>query len=190
MDWLLLVSTFVAMELIDTHFLISGKLYHKKGLLSLALKEVANAENQLKKCTSISCNKCKSIMEVAINQQLGDIHLSLFKRNKNDEDLNKAEKLYLRAKDNLYSPEWINDVSRPHMEGAKDPTFCKTIGVGNGSVKTCWHCVPSLIEKSYSVQQSIHMIWECHRRRLLLRLLPRIGMIKISWRTYFFNIDK
>ncbi|GKA69599.1 separase isoform X1 [Tanacetum coccineum] len=50
-----------------------GKIYLKKGLWILALKNLKDAREH--DCSSISCLKCTLVSEVALNVQLGDIYL-------------------------------------------------------------------------------------------------------------------
>nr|GEU88271.1 separase isoform X1 [Tanacetum cinerariifolium] len=227
-----------------------GQLYHKRRLWHLAEKELESAKHTLAdSCSLISCFKCKLVLQVTVDKQLGDLYRSRFNNatgNKLYEELSKAETLYRSAVDKLKLTEWNNCVSHPKKTTAKQEeiqpgvtkkgkktakplpqeqrvtsrvtrsskqrretaqnesqkvmerktvSFCNDALVKKGTQmskvgcitscgcevtcvcddKDCWHCLSYGVMKSLSVKSIIQMKWEITRRRLLLRLLTRIG---------------
>ncbi|CAK7357007.1 unnamed protein product [Dovyalis caffra] len=109
-----------------------GKLYCKKGSWDLSEKELQNAKHILvHNCADFSCLKCGLMLEATIDQQLGDLSLSLFNttRSVSIERLSLAENFYRSALDRLNYREWKNSVSCPEdvgeIEGA---SVCFTTG--------------------------------------------------------------
>ncbi|KAH9685964.1 Separase [Citrus sinensis] len=97
---------------------ILGKLYRKKQLWDQAEKELKNAKQILvEKSINLSCLKCRLILEVTVDQQLGDLSRSYSgcddRGNTLIERLSNAEKLYKSALDKLNLSEWKNLISLP-----------------------------------------------------------------------------
>ncbi|KAK9214507.1 hypothetical protein WN944_006500 [Citrus x changshan-huyou] len=97
---------------------ILGKLYRKKQLWDQAEKELKNAKQILvEKSINLSCLKCRLILEVTVDQQLGDLSRSYSgcddRGNTLIERLSNAEKLYKSALDKLNLSEWKNSISLP-----------------------------------------------------------------------------
>lgn len=99
---------------------LSGKLYCKEQLWDLAKLELQKARHLLEKLDSWSpfyCCKCKLVLEVTIDQQLGDLSRGYHVDSKIDDSyvdrLLDAEKRYRVALKKLRISEWKNSVSNP-----------------------------------------------------------------------------
>lgn len=93
-------------------------MYRKKQLWDQAEKELKNAKQILvEKSINLSCLKCRLILEVTVDQQLGDLSRSYSgcddRGNTLIERLSNAEKLYKSALDKLNLSEWKNLISLP-----------------------------------------------------------------------------
>lgn len=93
-------------------------MYRKKQLWDQAEKELKNAKQILvEKSINLSCLKCRLILEVTVDQQLGDLSRSYSgcddRGNTLIERLSNAEKLYKSALDKLNLSEWKNSISLP-----------------------------------------------------------------------------
>ncbi|XP_074358633.1 separase isoform X1 [Apium graveolens] len=98
---------------------VLGKLYCKEQMWDLAELELQKAQHLLEKLDSRSpfyCCKCKLVLEVTIDQQLGDLSRSRCDSNIDDLSVNRllyAEKRYRVALKKLKNSEWKNSVSNP-----------------------------------------------------------------------------
>ncbi|XP_059648132.1 separase [Cornus florida] len=96
---------------------VLGRLYRKQKLWELADKELQTAKQILAdSCTGISCLKCRVVLEVNIDQELGDLFRSQFDSDTCDPFLRKlydSENLYKSALEKLNISEWKNSVSNP-----------------------------------------------------------------------------
>ncbi|KAL4573492.1 hypothetical protein LXL04_020300 [Taraxacum kok-saghyz] len=91
-----------------------GKLYREQKLWHLAERELEAAKHILADSSSlISCLKCRLVMEVTVDQQLGDLFQSRFSSTSDDRLLFKAETFYRCATDKLNVSAWKNCVSAP-----------------------------------------------------------------------------
>lgn len=80
----------------------------------------------------ITCLKCKLVLQVTVDEQLGDLYRSRFKNtsgNKLYEELSKAETLYRSALDKLKLTEWKNCVSHPKTTES-NKIFCDSLLAG------------------------------------------------------------
>ncbi|KAL4588484.1 hypothetical protein LXL04_001375 [Taraxacum kok-saghyz] len=105
-----------------------GKLYRKQQHWELSEREVESAKHILSDNSSlVTCLKCKLVMEVTIDQQLGDLFRIRFNStNKHLEGLSKAETFYRSATGKLNIFEWRNSVSDSE-EGPR--IFCDTLSI-------------------------------------------------------------
>ncbi|KAK4846024.1 hypothetical protein QYF36_012189 [Acer negundo] len=96
---------------------VLGKLYRKKQLWDMAEKELTDAKQILEeRSTEFSCLKCTLMLEVTVDQQLGDISRSHFDSATSifsTEKLSHAEELYKVALKKLNCSEWQNLISCP-----------------------------------------------------------------------------
>ncbi|PWA66399.1 separase [Artemisia annua] len=113
---------------------VLAQLYRKRRLWHLAEKELESAKHTLADSSSlISCLKCKLVLQVTVDEQLGDLYRSRFKNttgNKLYEELSKAETLYRSALDKLKLTEWKNCVSHPKTTTASHKIFCDSLLAG------------------------------------------------------------
>ncbi|GJX34689.1 separase isoform X1 [Tanacetum coccineum] len=111
-----------------------GQLYHKRRLWHLAEKELESAKHTLADSSSlVSCLKCKLVLQVTVDEQLGDLYRSRFNNatgNKLYEEFSKAETLYRSAVDKLKLIEWKNCVSHPKKTTASNKIFCDSLLIG------------------------------------------------------------
>nr|XP_043623197.1 separase [Erigeron canadensis] len=121
-----------------------GKLYRKQQLWHLAEKELESAKSILADCCNlISCLKCRSILDVTVDQQLGDLFRTRFTSstgNIHDRDLSKAETLYRSAADKLKLPEWNNCVSNPKETTARNTMFCNALFIAENDLGISSDC--------------------------------------------------
>ncbi|KAJ4717002.1 putative Separase [Melia azedarach] len=111
---------------------VLGKLYRKKQLWDLAEKELKSSK-QILISSNLSCLKCKLILDVTVDQQLGDLS-----RNCSDsamgstsiERLSHAEEIYRSALDKLNISEWKNSISLPER-ASSESTLLKKASVEN-----------------------------------------------------------
>lgn len=110
-----------------------GKLYCKKQHWDLAERELQKAKQYLVTYgTNISCLKCRTMMEVTVDQHLGDLSLSIIDTASgkiSPERLYHAEDLYKSALDKLNLSHWKNSVSCPKESTAE------SMVLGNTTVK-------------------------------------------------------
>lgn len=94
-----------------------GKLYRKKLSWDLSEMELQSAKKILAhSCTASSCLKCRLMLEVSVDQQLGNLSRSRCFHaagNVSIERLSIAEGLYKSALEKLNLPEWKNSVTCP-----------------------------------------------------------------------------
>ncbi|CAN1228737.1 ESP1 [Linum grandiflorum] len=98
---------------------VLGKLYCEKGSWDPSEEELQCAKEILS-CsdTAVCCSKCRLMLEVSVNQQLGDLtrsRLVITTKDVSHELLSLAEGLYTLALDKLNEPEWKNAVSCPEI---------------------------------------------------------------------------
>ncbi|GKB95630.1 separase isoform X1, partial [Tanacetum coccineum] len=157
-----------------------GKIYLKKGLWILALKNLKDAREH--DCSSISCLKCTLVSEVALNVQLGDFYLNRSQSKvKESDDMKSARDFYIKAKTTLNKDVWNNtkclpkpeimdtdDMKKsrelPKSEMSKNPQFCCAFGISGACeyAEDCWHCGPSISEKSLFFPMSRHLLSGVH----------------------------
>nr|GEY98056.1 hypothetical protein [Tanacetum cinerariifolium]GEZ10158.1 hypothetical protein [Tanacetum cinerariifolium] len=108
--------------------------------------------------------------------------------------MKSSRDFYIKAKTTLNKDVWNNtkclpkpeimdtdDMKKsrelPKSEMSKNPQFCCAFGISGACeyAEDCWHCGPSISEKSLFLNASIHMKWEYIRRRHMVRLLTRLG---------------
>ncbi|XVF45726.1 hypothetical protein PTKIN_Ptkin02bG0229600 [Pterospermum kingtungense] len=91
---------------------VLGKLYRKKRLWNYAEKELQSAKKVLVDGDSYnSCIRCRLLLEVNLEQQLGDLFRNLFDSiiiNRSKDELSHAEFLYKSALEKLNHSEWNN----------------------------------------------------------------------------------
>ncbi|CAN1164546.1 ESP1 [Linum perenne] len=96
---------------------VLGKIYCEKRSWDRSEEELQNAKEILSRNAPVlSCSKCRLMLEVSVNQQLGDLTRSRLVSTTKDvshELLSFAEGLYTSALDKLNEPEWKNPVSCP-----------------------------------------------------------------------------
>ncbi|XP_038681739.1 separase isoform X2 [Tripterygium wilfordii] len=114
---------------------ILGKLYCKKRLWDLSERELQSAKNILADDKAVfSCHKCRLLLEVAVDQQLGDLsrnHVDDSAGNDGSpEMLSCAENWYKSALDTLNRCDWKNSVSCPEEASPEITTVkedCKNV---------------------------------------------------------------
>ncbi|KAK1417650.1 hypothetical protein QVD17_26781 [Tagetes erecta] len=114
-----------------------GKLYLKQQHWHLAQKELESANHILVDSFSlISCVKCKLILEVTIDQQLGDLFLGRFNSTRDNklDGISKAEVFYRSAAEKLKRSEWKNCVSNPEETISRNSMFCDRVLIGGNDV--------------------------------------------------------
>lgn len=99
--------------------------------------ELQNAKKvMMHNSTDISCLKCRLILEVSIDQQLGDLSRSQYDNcSSSIQKLYDAENLYKTALDKLELSEWKNSISDPKelsadstmVKDAAEHGFCNTV---------------------------------------------------------------
>ncbi|KAK1428290.1 hypothetical protein QVD17_17121 [Tagetes erecta] len=105
----------------------AGKVYRKQQDWYLAEKELESAKAILFDSSShISCLKCKLVLEVKVNQELGDLFRSRFysKDDNRSKGLTKSEIFYRSAIEKLKLSEWKNCVSNPKETSSRNTMFC------------------------------------------------------------------
>ncbi|CAL5349368.1 unnamed protein product [Camellia sinensis] len=119
------ISGFQGLRLFKVAFSsILGRLYRKQRLWDLAEKELQSAKQILAdSCTAIACLKCRLLLEVTTDLQLGDLFRS--RRDGNTANVSEkrlcyAEDLCKSALDKLNCSEWKNSVSNPEAVGAEN----------------------------------------------------------------------
>ncbi|KAK3002113.1 hypothetical protein RJ639_021722 [Escallonia herrerae] len=109
---------------------VLGKLYRKQRLWDMAEKELRSAKQVLtESCSLISCLNCRVILEVSIDQQLGDLSRSRFinAENTSTEGLSCAENIFRSALTKLNLSEWGISASNPGIESDKITMFGDTL---------------------------------------------------------------
>ncbi|KAL7205879.1 hypothetical protein ACSBR2_018738 [Camellia fascicularis] len=126
------ISGFQGLRLFKVAFSsILGRLYRKQCQWDLAEKELQSAKQILAdSCTAIACLKCRLLLEVTIDLQLGDLFRS--RRDSNTANVSEkrlcyAEDLYKSALDKLNRSEWKNSVSNPEEVGAENTITCDAL---------------------------------------------------------------
>ncbi|GMI95423.1 EXTRA SPINDLE POLES, RADIALLY SWOLLEN 4, homolog of separase, HOMOLOGY OF SEPARASE 1 [Hibiscus trionum] len=111
---------------------ILGKLYRKKQLWNFAEQELQSAKRILVDSSShCSCIRCIMMLEVNLDQQLGDLFCELSDSdiiNNSKERLSHAEVYYKSALEKLNRSEWKNTISND--ESKKDLAIRTTIIIG------------------------------------------------------------
>ncbi|KAJ7968102.1 separase [Quillaja saponaria] len=101
---------------------ILGKLYCKRRQWDLAEKELKIAKQILLETSTCCCSKCRLILEVNIDQYLGDLCRHRIDSTRGDisiEILSDAKRLYKSALEKLNLSEWKNSLSCPEDSGAE-----------------------------------------------------------------------
>ncbi|PIN10712.1 Separase [Handroanthus impetiginosus] len=115
LQWGRNVSQFQGLPLFEISFSnMLGKLYRKQKLWSIAEKELSSAKKILTdNLDIISCNKCSCMLQISINQQLGDLCLSSSCRTgeSSTKKLFSAKSLYKSALDKLNLSDWRTSTS-------------------------------------------------------------------------------
>ncbi|CAI9287139.1 unnamed protein product [Lactuca saligna] len=127
------IATFQSFPIFIVGFsCVLGKLYRKQQHWHLAEKELESAKHILAdSCRLVSCLKCRLVLEVTIDQQLGDLFRIRFNStNKLSEGLSKAEAFYRSATDKLKVSEWRNCVSDCEESSARNTMFCDALSIG------------------------------------------------------------
>lgn len=168
-------------------FIISTKLYRKKQLYELAEKVLEDAKSAFgESCSLLSCSKCRLLLEVTVQEECGDYSRSNFsKEQEKDHLLGSAQVFYESAETNLNDSEWKNTISDPENIIESNQLLCDAVmnsgkGVNDSS---CWHCVCLAVLESKSLDSIIQMKWEITRRRRLLGLLIKKGMMNLNYLT-------
>ncbi|XAR49404.1 Separase [Bertholletia excelsa] len=125
LQWGKNISCFQGLPLFQVAFSsVLGRLYRKQQQGNLAEKELQSAKQILADCcTSISCSKCRLLLEVSVDLQLGDLFRSYYDGNTGNTSVNRlyfAENLYKSALDKLNLSEWKNSISHPDKIDPKD----------------------------------------------------------------------
>ncbi|KAL6573567.1 hypothetical protein OROHE_002026 [Orobanche hederae] len=127
-----------------------GNLYRKQQLLDLAEKELQSANGILTDRSSLlSCSNCRSVLEVTVAQQLGDLHRSRFTRNKEPNEFSRAEIFYKSAENKLNCDGWKNSLSNPDEASVRNKIVCDAL-LSDGNART------SRNTRSSSKQRSEH----------------------------------
>ncbi|KAI3445664.1 hypothetical protein Pfo_002329 [Paulownia fortunei] len=110
------VSQFQGLPLFEISFSsMLGKLYRKQKLWSVAEKELSSAKKTLvDNLDIISCKKCLCMLEISINQQIGDLFLSSSCSTGESpftKSLFNAKSLYKSALDKLNLSDWRTSYS-------------------------------------------------------------------------------
>lgn len=93
-----------------------GKLYRKKRSWDLSEKELQSAKQTLAlNCSAFSCQKCRLVLEITIDQQLADLSRNriFYAKDVSMEWLHAAERLYKSSLDKLNFSVWKNSISCP-----------------------------------------------------------------------------
>lgn len=91
--------------------MILGKLYRKKRLWDSAENELQSAKKMVDSNSYYSCIRCRLLLEVNLEQQLGDLfrnHFDSIIINNSKDKLSHAEFLYKSALEKLNHSEWNN----------------------------------------------------------------------------------
>lgn len=119
--WILIVECILAGKnciIGNCCVLLAGKVYRKKQLWSLARKELEGAK-QILTDSITSCLKCKLVLEVIVDQHLGDLFRSMYVNANgsiSEGQLENAEELYKLALEKLNLSAWKNFISFPDEE--------------------------------------------------------------------------
>lgn len=128
-DWYEIVLPSLSCDLL-------GKMYVKKRLWDLAEKELQSAEQILKdSSTKFCCSKCNLILEVTLNQCLGDLCQSKFETCTGVISEVTAKNWYTSALEKLNLSEWKNPLTCP--EDGNDETE-QDVKCGAGKTCTCF----------------------------------------------------
>ncbi|KAG8650212.1 hypothetical protein MANES_07G013200v8 [Manihot esculenta] len=95
---------------------VLGKLYRKKRSWDLSEKELQSAKQTLAlNCSAFSCQKCRLVLEITIDQQLADLSRNriFYAKDVSMEWLHAAERLYKSSLDKLNFSVWKNSISCP-----------------------------------------------------------------------------
>lgn len=121
----------------------AGKLYRKQQLWHLAEKELEIAKGILVDSGSlISCSKCRLLLEVTVEQEVGDLvasSINSITSNKLHEESLKAEIFYRSAVEKLQLSEWKNCLSNPE-EAKRNTVFCDALLNGGNDVSISSDC--------------------------------------------------
>lgn len=91
-----------------------GNVYHKKQHWALAKEELQSAKKLLKASVKdISCSKCRVLLEVTIEHNLGDLYLSPYRETESTSLKELPTDLYKPALAKLHTDEWKNSFSFP-----------------------------------------------------------------------------
>ncbi|XP_022149194.1 separase isoform X2 [Momordica charantia] len=116
LQWGKSISCLQSLPLFEVAFSSAlGKVYRKKQLWSLAQKELEGAK-QILTDSITSCLKCRLVLEVIVDQHLGDLFRSMYVNangNISEERLINAEKLYKLALEKLNLSVWKDSISCP-----------------------------------------------------------------------------
>ncbi|PON60261.1 Peptidase C50, separase [Parasponia andersonii] len=132
---------------------VLGKLYCKKKLWDMAERELQGAKQYLDDGSSeISCLKCRLILEVTIDQHLGDLSQSITDNSSGKvsiESSSRAETLYKSALDKLNLSDWASSASFPKEARAGSIVLEKAL------VKSAEYSASSTFAHTEETQQGI-----------------------------------
>ncbi|KAL8258352.1 hypothetical protein R6Q59_030393 [Mikania micrantha] len=138
------ISSFQGLPIFSVSFsTVLGKLFCKQQRWHLAEKELENARNILIDSFSlISCLKCRLLLEVTVEQQLGDLFKSRFNSTDSNtlDGLSKAEIFYRSAEEKLKLSKWKNCVSNPKETYSRNTIFCDNVLTGGDDVIISSNC--------------------------------------------------
>ncbi|KAL8218762.1 hypothetical protein R6Q57_022135 [Mikania cordata] len=138
------ISSFQGLPIFSVSFsTVLGKLFCKQQRWHLAEKELENARNILIDSFSlISCLKCRLLLEVTVEQQLGDLFKSRFNSTDSNtlDGLSKAEIFYRSAEEKLKLSKWKNCVSNPKETYPRNTIFCDNVLIGGDDVIISSNC--------------------------------------------------
>ncbi|KAL8258316.1 hypothetical protein R6Q59_030357 [Mikania micrantha] len=138
------ISSFQGLPIFSVSFsTVLGKLFCKQQRWHLAEKELENARNILIDSFSlISCLKCRLLLEVTVEQQLGDLFQSRFNSTDSNtlDGLSKAEIFYRSAEEKLKLSKWKNCVSNPKETYSRNTIFCDNVLIGGDDVIISSNC--------------------------------------------------
>ncbi|XP_052179939.1 separase isoform X3 [Diospyros lotus] len=151
------ISNFQGLPIFKVAFSsVLGQLYRKQKQWNAAEDELQSAKQILLDCcTTISCLKCRLLLEVNVDLQLGDLFRSrpdnIF-GNSILEGLYDAESLYKSALDKLNVCEWKNSVSNPVEIGAEGTIALDACGMEVGILaRNSFVCPTDRIESPSNV---------------------------------------
>ncbi|GAV67376.1 Peptidase_C50 domain-containing protein [Cephalotus follicularis] len=119
---------------------VLGKLFRKKQFWNLAEKELKSAKQIfVQNDAEFSCKKCRLMLEVTVDQQLGDLFRSRLDSTTGNitiDRLSHAQHLYQSALDRLYLKVWKNSISCPEEGANESMAYVKTADFGTGNACT------------------------------------------------------